>query len=377
MTDPRVQKLADVLVNYSLELKPRDRFLISSQIAGEPLACEVYRAALRAGAYPTARISLDASRNRYSAFDSLTEIRVTEGSEDQLNYLSELATQQVEHFDAALTIWADENTRSFSGVDPARLATFQQSQKPLLARYFERSALGELRWCLTLFPNQANAQDTGMSLAEYEDFVFGAGLLDQEDSAAAWREVEAQQGRIANFLCGRDEIHIVAPGTDLTYRAGGRRWINASGKQNFPDGEVFTGPIEDSMNGKVCFTYPAVFGGNEVEDVRLTFRDGKVVEATAARGQRFMESLLDQDVGARYVGEAAFGLNYNIQQFTRNTLFDEKIGGTMHLALGASYAETGGKNQSGLHWDMVCDLHEGEVYADGELCYKAGRFIIE
>ena len=376
MTDPRHRKLAEVLVNYSLELKPGDKFLISSQIAGAPLAREVYRAALRAGAYPTARFSLDASRNRYSAFDALTEIRVTEGSEDQLNYFSELAMQQVEHFDASLTIQADENTRAFSGVDPARLATFQQSQKPLLARYFERAAKGELRWCLTLFPTQANAQDTGMSLTEFEDFVFGAGLLDREDPASAWREVQREQQQVVDFLSGHDEIHIVAPGTDLRYRVGGRTWLNASGTHNFPDGEVFTGPIEDSVNGKVCFTYPAVFGGCEVEDVRLTFQDGKVVEATAARGQRYMESLLDQDEGARYVGEVAFGLNYNNQQFTRNILFDEKIGGTMPMALGNAYAETGGRNQSALHWDMICDLREGQVYADGELCYEGGKFLI-
>lgn len=376
MIDERHQKLARVLVNYSLEIKPEDKLLIASQVAGAPLAREVYREALRAGAHPTARITLDPSRTRYSAFDSLTELKVAEGNESQLRYVSELNMQTVEHFDAILTIWADENTKAFSGFDPARLALFQQSQKGLLQRYFQRAADGELRWCLTLFPTHAHAQDTGMSLTEFEDFVFGAGLLHSDDPAAAWREVRAQQQHIADYLGTHDEIHIVAPGTDLKYRVGGRTWINASGLRNFPDGEVFTGPVESSVSGKVCFTYPAVFGGTEVEDVRLTFEDGKVVHATAARGQSYMESLLDQDPGARYVGEAAFGLNYGVKQFTRNILFDEKIGGTMHLALGNGYPETGSKNESALHWDMICDLREGRVFADGKLCYEGGRFII-
>ncbi len=215
-----------------------------------------------------------------------------------------------------------------------------------------------------------------MSLADYEDFVYGAGLLDQADPAAGWLKVRAEQQRIADFLSQHDEIHIVSKDTDLTYRVGGRHWINCAGTENFPDGEVFSGPVENSVQGKVCFSYPAVYGGNEVEDVRLTFRDGKVVDSSAGRGVDFLNSMLDTDEGARYVGEVAFGTNYNIQRFSKNTLFDEKIGGTMHMALGASLPESGGVNKSGLHWDMVCDLHEGKVYADGQLCYENGKFLI-
>jgi aminopeptidase len=227
-----------------------------------------------------------------------------------------------------------------------------------------------------MFPTQAHAQDAGMSLSDYEDFVFGAGMLDQEDPVAAWRKVYEEQQRVVDFLGQRNEIHIIAPDTDITYRAGGRKWINCAGTENFPDGEVFTSPIEDSVNGKVRFTYPAIYLGNEVEDVRLIFRDGNVVESSASRGLDFLNAMLDTDAGARFLGEAAFGLNYNITGFTGGTLFDEKIGGTMHLALGASLPETGGKNESGLHWDMVCDLREGKVYADGQLCYEHGKFII-
>ncbi len=233
-----------------------------------------------------------------------------------------------------------------------------------------------MRWCLTLFPTNAYAQDAAMSLTDYEDFVFGAGLLDQDDPSAAWEGVRQEQQRIADFLGQHNEIHIVAPGTDITYRAGGRTWINAYGDANFPDGEVFTGPLEDSANGTVRFTYPAIYNTREVEDVHLTFRDGKCIESSAARGLDYLNTMLDMDTGARFLGEVAFGLNYGIQQFTRNILFDEKIGGTMHMALGLSIPETGGQNQSALHWDMICDLREGRVFADGQLCYEAGRFTI-
>jgi aminopeptidase len=198
-----------------------------------------------------------------------------------------------------------------------------------------------------------------MSLSDYEDFVFGAGLLNADDPVVAWQQVGQAQQRIADFLSQHDEIHILAPGTDLTYRVGGRKWLNANGRTNFPDGEVFSAPIEDSVNGVVRFSFPAVYAGQAVEDIRLIFQAGKVIEASAARGQDLLVTLLDQDAGARYVGEVAFGLNDQIWRFTNHLLFDEKIGGTMHLALGFTYPETGGKNQSGLHWDMICDLRQG------------------
>ncbi len=263
-----------------------------------------------------------------------------------------------------------------SGISPERMALAQQASGPVMGRMMERATTGDLRWCITLSPTVAHAQEAGMGLPEYEDFVFGAGLLDRDDPAAAWREGQAEMQRVASLLGQRDEIRIVAPGTDLTYRASGRTWVDASGTNNFPDGEVFTGPIEDSANGTVRFTYPAIYAGTEVEDVRLTFREGKVVEATAARGQEFLHAMLDQDEGARFLGEVAFGMNYGVTRFTRNILFDEKIGGTMHLALGRSYPNTGGTNESSLHWDMICDLREGRVYADGEICYENGRFTI-
>ena len=366
MADPRHQKLAEVLVHYSLALKPGDKTLISGPSFAEPLIREIYREAVRAGARVTTDIWLE----------GLQEIFFREASDEQLTHVSEIEKLKADYYDAALTIWGMLNTKGLSGIDPKRMAKRREARAFLLTRDLKRIASGELRWCGTMFPTQAHAQDAGMSLSDYEDFVFGAGLLNEADPTAGWRKVRAEQQRIIDFLSRQDEIHIVAPGTDITYRAGGRTWINCAGTENFPDGEVFTGPIENSVNGTVTFSYPAIYEGNEVENVRLTFRDGKVIESSASKGLDFLNAMLDTDPGARFLGEVAFGLNYNIKRFSKDTLFDEKIGGTMHMALGASLPETGGVNESGVHWDMVCDLREGKVYADGQLCYEAGKFII-
>ena len=367
MADPRHQKLAQVLINYSLEIKPGDKLLLGADLPARPLLIEAYREALRAGAQIMVR---------QFPPPELEEINLREGSEEQLSFVSPIVLAELSWCDALLMLNASENTKALSRIDPQRLALAHRSQEPITDLFMQRSGSGELRWCGTVYPTNANAQQAGMSLSDYEDFVYGAGLLNEADPAAEWRMLAAEQQRVADFLMNHDEIHIVAPDTDLTYRVGGRRWINASGEKNFPDGEVFTGPIEDSVNGTVRFSYPAIYAGNEVEDVRLTFRDGKVVAASAARGLDFLEAMLDQDEGARFVGEVAFGLNYGIQHFTGNVLFDEKIGGTMHMALGSSYPDTGGTNKSALHWDMVCDLRQGEVFADGRQCYSDGKFLI-
>ena len=282
----------------------------------------------------------------------------------------------MEKADALLTISADLNTRRLSGIDPARLALRGRANAFSTEILLERIGNGSLKWCGTLHPTNAYAQDAGMSLSAYEDFVYNAGKLNLDDPVAAWLQVEAEQERIIQFLQQHDEIHVVAPDTDLTYRMGGRKWINCAGTQNFPDGEVFTGPLENSVNGHIAFTYPAIYNSNEVADVRLTLRDGRVIESSASRGLDYLNAMLDMDEGARGVGEVAFGLNYDIQNFTKDILFDEKIGGTMHMALGASIPESGGINTSALHWDMVCDLHQGQVYADGQLCYEQGKFLI-
>ncbi len=366
MADTRLAKLAHLLVNYSLQLRPGDLLMINTTPLAAPLVREVFREALLAGAHPYTRISLPETQ----------ELLLKHGSDEQIGYVPRTAVQEIQDINALLTIWADVNTKSLSGVDPAKTALRQQANREWRRIYFERSSSGELRWCGTQFPTEAAAQDADMSLLDYEDFVYGAGKLDAPDPVAAWQAVREQQQRIADLLGTKREIRLVAPGTDLTYETAERRWLNADGTANFPDGEVFTSPVETRTRGHITVTYPAVYGGREVEGVRLVFEEGRVVEATATKGEDFLRTQLDLDEGARRLGEVAFGLNYDIQRFSRNTLFDEKIGGTIHLALGQSFAEVGGQNESALHWDMVCDMRAGQVFADGELIYKDGRFIV-
>jgi aminopeptidase len=247
--------------------------------------------------------------------------------------------------------------------------------------FMKRSSLPDddpkkLRWTGTMFPNDASAQDAEMSLLDYEDFVFAAGKLDEKDPVAAWRALGEAQKKLADRLMQGKEMHIKTPnGTDIRFGIEGRTWINCDGHENFPDGEVFTAPIEDSTEGVVCYSFPAVHGGREVHDIRLVFKEGRVVDASAKRNEEFLISMLDQDEGGRCLGELALGTNYSITDYTRNTLFDEKIGGTFHAAVGAAYPESGGKNKSGLHWDMVCDLRQGGVVkVDGETITENGVF---
>lgn len=367
MKDPRIERLARVLVHYSLEVRPGQLVRISGPALAAPHIAAVYREVLSAGGHPTVRVTIE----------GLEELFYGTASDEQLRYVSPLDRQEVETLDAEVRFLGAYNTRALTRVDPGRIALRREATRDLMRRFMERAARDELRWCLTQAPTQADAQEAEMSLSEYEDFVYSAGYLDREDPIAAWQEVARTQAEIISRLEVARTLRVVAPGTDLTVSVAGRRWLSAAGKHNFPDGEVFTGPVEDATRGTVHFTFPAIYGGREVTGVRLTFGEGRVTEASAEKGEALLKAMLDVDPGARRLGEFAFGLNYNIQQFTRNILFDEKIGGTVHMALGASYPETGGTNLSGIHWDMILDLRgEGcEVYADGEVVYRNGRFL--
>ncbi len=367
MYDERIGKIAEILVRYSLNVQPGENVIIRSTPLAEPLIKAAYREILRAGGHPLLEIT----------FSDMDEIFFKEASEDQLRYISPLRRWVVENMDAVLTIMASSNTKALSNVDPARVAMHRQAMEPLSTRFLERAAEGSLKWTLTLFPTPAYAQDADMSLAEFTEFVFNASLPDPADPIGYWRRVSEYQARVVDWLSQKDEIHVVAPGTDLRLRVKGRTWISADGRHNFPDGEVFTAPIEDSVEGHITFSYPAVYQGREVEGVQLWFEKGKVVKASARKGEAFLLKMLDTDEGARRVGEFAIGLNPGIQTFTRNILFDEKIKGTVHMALGKAYPECGGTNQSAIHWDMVCDLRQGgKIYADGELFYENGDFVV-
>ncbi len=367
MADLLLGRFARTVVHYSLELRPGDLFLIRTSTLAEPLLREVYREALEAGAVVSTRISFDGQEDAF----------YVAASDEALETVSPIERYEMETLDARLMIFAPFNTRATSAADPARMSRFTRAQSELVRIHNTRAAAGELRWCSTLYPTNAQAQEAGMSLGEYEALVYGAMFLDQEDPIAAWRAFSAEQQKKVDYLDRVKTLRIVAPDTDLTLSVEGRKWMNSDGKRNFPSGEVFTGPIEDSANGTIRFTYPAVRGGREVEDVRLWFEQGKVVRASASRGQEYLEAMLDSDAGARFLGEVAMGNNYSVERFTRHALFDEKIGGTCHLAVGSSYPDTGGRNESALHWDMVCDLRKGgAIYADGELIHKDGQWRI-
>jgi aminopeptidase len=368
VTDPRIARLADLIVEYSLELQPTQVLRIDALEVAAPLALAFYRSALRAGAYPYSSIGLEGT----------LELLLEHGSKTQIEYIAPHQWDEIEELDAIATIWAESNTRALSRVDPERHAKYLAAQRRLHNRRWERIAAGEMRWCGTLFPTDGHAQDAGMSLSSYEDFVYSACHVDSGDAAEHWRLVAASLQARAEALGGVKELRIVGPDTDLRLSVDGRKWIAADGRYNLPDGEVFTSPVENATEGKIRYTFPAIYHGREVEDIRLRFEGGSVVHAEAARGDDYLKTLLAMDNGARILGEVAFGLNYEIDRFTRNILFDEKIGGTMHLALGSAFSQAGGSNTSGLHWDMICDLREdGEVYADGELIWQAGRFLHE
>lgn len=367
MADPRIAKMAQVLVQYSLALKPGQLFRITGSPLAAPLIRELTREALIAGAHPFTRITIE----------GVDEVFYKHASPVQLSHVPEIVRTEIEAIDATISIYASENTRVLSGIDPAQVAARRQAMRPIQERVMQRSAEETLNWCVTLFPTHAGAQDADLSLADYEDFVYAACKLDAADPVAAWHTARDEQQRIADYLSTRDSIRLVGPDTDLTYRVAKRPWINCYGDKNFPDGEVFTGPVEDAVDGHIRYSFPALYSGREVSDVRLWFEGGKVVKATAAKGQELLESLLAMDEGALRLGEVAFGTNYDITRFSRNILFDEKIGGTVHLALGAGYPETGSINRSALHWDMICDMRQDAMaYADGELFYKDGKFLI-
>lgn len=369
MRDPRIEKLAELITGYSLGLREGQVYRIDGEEVAIPLAVALYRAALRRGAQPYTRI----------VPSGLDEIELQDASEEQLTHIPELERLASDRLDAWTSLWGTINTRSLTRADPERRRLQLSTHYRMVNRRWERISSGELAWCGTLYPTQGHAQDAEMSLAEFEDFVHGAcHTREGDDPIAHWQAVSASLTARAREFEDVRELRIVGPDTDLRVVVEGRRWMPSDGKHNMPDGEIFTSPVETGTSGVIYFAFPSVFQGQEVENVRLRFEDGRVVHAEASSGQDYLRSLLDTDAGASVLGEVAFGLNYEIDRFTRDILFDEKIGGTMHVALGGGFDEAGTENKSDLHWDLICDLRaEGEVYADGELVWKAGAFISE
>jgi aminopeptidase len=326
----------------------------------------LYRRALEAGAYPYIMADVPGTG----------ELLLRYGSDDQLQQTSPFTRHILENFDSRILIGAPDNTRALTGIDPARVNLVNQANRALSRMNVERLTGGVRHDTITLFPTLALAQEAEMSLTEYEDFVYRACRVDEPDPVVAWREQAATQQRIVDWLAGKERMHIEGPGIDLELSIAGRRFINADGHVNFPDGEVFTSPVETETRGHVAFSYPAVYTAREVNDVQLWFEGGQVVKSTAGKGYPFLEKMLNTDEGSRRLGEIAIGTNPGIRRFTKNTLLDEKIAGTIHMALGQCFPSVGGQNQSAIHWDMVTDMTGGQITVDGQVIYRDGAFVL-
>jgi aminopeptidase len=363
--DARADALAQILVRYSTRVGEGDVCVIQSTTPAEVLVQAVYEEVLRAGGRPILQLSTEGAQ---AAFFNLA-------SDDQLDWVAPTSEWLVENADAHIGIMADVNSRELSGTDPKKQARVSKARRELLETSMRRAASGEHRWALTLFPTHSYAGEAGMSLREYEDFYYAACLATDGEPVSAWERQADQVKRLSEWIEGKEEVRVTAPGTDITLGVAGRHWIPCYGEHNMPDGEFFTGPVEDSVNGEISFSFPASYGGRTVSGVRLRFENGKVVDATAEQGEDFLIEMLDTDEGARRLGELGIGTNYGISTGTKEILLDEKIGGTVHMAVGMSYPETGGTNTSAVHWDMVCDLRSGgALVVDGVELQRDGQF---
>lgn len=360
MIHPIHEKYARLLVDYCCQVQTGENVSINVDTPAEPMARAVVREVLRAGAIPHLHLS----------YPELLEDVLELAQDSYLASEPTLDLSEIKQLQSWIRIRAPHNSRALQNADKDKLARLLKRNRPV-----QNIRVRETKWLGTLYPTAAGAQAAGMSLSDYETFVYGAMFLFDDDPVAKWREIHGFQAKLIERLSTASEVQIKAEGTDLRLNVKGRTWINSDGHKNMPSGEVFTGPLEDSANGHITYSIPSAVNGVEVENIRLTFKDGKVVEARADKGDDLLQAQLQTDDGARFLGELGIGTNYNIQIPTKSILFDEKIGGTVHLALGQSYQETGGQNESAIHWDMICDLRQGgAVYLDGELFQENGEF---
>jgi aminopeptidase len=374
VADIRVQKFAKVLVEHSARIVPGDRVLIEATTAAEPLIRELYIQILEKGGIPHPMIALPGMMPF-----SQDDMYVTYAKSDaQLEFVPTFYKLAYDQFESRIRIHSATNTRGSSNLDPVKGGKRGKALSAITEAQFRRGAEGVFKWVTTQYPTEAYAQDASMSLQEYEDFVFGAVHTNEDDPIAFWQSVKDKQQAAVDYMVGKNQVVLRGPNVDLTLSVKGRTFMNSYGTFNMPDGEIYTGPVEDSVDGWVKFTYPANYGGVSVEGAEVTFSKGRVQKARADKNQDYLLKTLDADAGSRYLGEFAIGTNFDIQRFTGQILFDEKIGGSFHIAFGAGYPETGSKNKSSIHWDMICDMRtDSEILVDGELFYKNGQFVFD
>jgi aminopeptidase len=359
------EKYAKLLLEYCLEIKSGDRLFVQSTTLAEPLVREVYRIALRMGAMVITDLEWSGQKN----------IFYQEANVQQLQWISPLNQPVFEEFEAYLHIRAPFNLRENQSISQEKLKIRGQATQIIDKIYSTRTATRDLRRCLCQFPTQAAAQEAGMSLEDYEDFVFRACRLDEPDPQQSWLEVRTAQQKVVDRLNKADLMVYRNQLSDLSFRVKDRIWMNSDGQTNMPSGEVYTAPLEDSVNGFIFFDYPSIFRGHPIEGISLWVENGLIVKWDAKVGRNLLDQVFDIE-GARRFGEVAIGTNYHIQKPTKNILFDEKIGGTVHMAVGQTYLQCGGKNISSVHWDMIANMREGgEIWADGVMIYQSGKFL--
>lgn len=367
MDDPRIRKLAALAVDYCLDVEPGNTVGIQGESIAEPMALSLFAEVLRKGAHPHVMMSM---KGQEEVFYSLA-------TEEHLSTVSPFRKFEVENLDRMITIMSSSNLKALTNVDPEKQAKHNAAYGELFRTYMERFASQNGRLVILPFPTAAMAQEAQMGTQEYEDFVYSACHVDQPDPMAAWRAISAEQQRLVDVLDHVDKLRIVGEGTDLEMSLKGRTWMNCDGHINMPDGEVCTSPVEDSVKGSIRFTYPGIFQGKEIEDVQLVFDGGEVAEYSARKGEELLEAILSVDGGSKRTGEVAIGTNENIKTFTKNILFDEKLGHTIHLAVGAGLPMCGGKNQSAIHWDLLKDMRDGgRILADGKEICRDGEILI-
>ncbi len=362
------EKYAKVLVDYSVKVQKGELTVIrTDSYLSHHLVKEIYKQVLLKGAYPVVRTGVE----------GLNEVFIKNASDEQLKYVDPMTELEYEKAKNLISIGAPFNVKNMARSDSKKLAKRSGAMKHLSEKMLKRSSEGDLKWVIADFPTQALAQEAKMSLDEYTEFLINSCYLYLDDPVKKWQEIGIFQQKIADYLNTKSTIRIEGEKTDITFNVKGRIWKSCAGECNFPDGEVYTSPVEDSAEGQIYFDFPQIYRGNEAQKVLLTLKGGKIIDAKAEKGEEFLNSMLDMDEGSRFVGEIAIGTNDMIQDVTGNILFDEKIGGSIHMAAGASYPETGGKNISGLHWDLIKNMkNSGKIYADGVLIYENGKFII-
>ena len=360
MVDERDRKLAKILVEHSTKVKKGDRVVINGDIIAEPLIKEVYKLCLKKGAHPAVHAHLP----------GMSQLFYSRATKHQLEKFPEVAMFESRKADVFIGIWGSSNTRELSGVDPKRIAIRSKVTNPISKVRLQK------RWVGCDYPTNALAMEADMSLSDYTDWFYKASNMD-------YKAMEKKYAKLKTALNKAKEVRIIGKNTDLTLSVAKMKAISDLGHHNIPDGEIFTAPEKYKTEGHVEFSYPAIRGGNEVDGIYVEFRKGKVVKASATKNEKFLKSMFKTDPGASYLGELGIGINYNITRYTKNLLFDEKIGGTIHLAFGMAYPEccvnnTKQQNKSALHWDIVKDLRPqaggGEIRFDGKVISKNGKF---